>query len=236
MNVSDNYQVSVGASRNGAEASGYYTHQGSVAEIQASASYLDSQYSAVSASMQGGATLTAEGGALHRISQMGGTRMLVDTDGVAGVPVSGYGGSPAYSNVFGKVIVTDMISYNRNSIRIDVDKLADTAEATRSVTQSTLTEGAIGFRSFEVIDGGKAMAVIRLADGTFPPFGATVLNSKKQETGIVADEGNVWLSGIRGGEKMSVYWNGALQCSVTLPESFQSGIAGSLLLPCIQAR
>ncbi|VTR52018.1 Outer membrane usher protein papC precursor [Serratia fonticola] len=41
----------------------------------------------------------------------------------------------------------------------------------KSVVQATLTEGAIGYRRFDVIAGEKAMAVIRLADGTMPPFG-----------------------------------------------------------------
>ncbi|PCO16524.1 hypothetical protein CQA18_27715, partial [Enterobacter hormaechei] len=43
---------------------------------------------------------------------------------------------------------------------------SDEAEATQSVVQATLTEGAIGYRRFNVISGQKAMAVIRLADRT----------------------------------------------------------------------
>ncbi|WP_421094401.1 FimD/PapC C-terminal domain-containing protein, partial [Serratia fonticola] len=68
-----------------------------------------------------------------------------------------------------------------------------------------------------VISGEKAMAVIRLADGSTPPFGATVLNHKQQEVGIVNDGGSIYLSGINAGEVMTVHWGGRAQCELTLP-------------------
>ncbi|MFO6426590.1 hypothetical protein ACLBOM_13660 [Escherichia coli] len=40
------------------------------------------------------------------------------------------------------------------------------------MVQATLMEGAIGYRKFAVISGQKAMAVLRLSDGSHPPFGA----------------------------------------------------------------
>ncbi|MBK0690416.1 PapC/FimD family outer membrane usher protein, partial [Klebsiella pneumoniae] len=87
----------------------------------------------------------------------------------------------------------------------DLNQLGDNIEATVSVVQATLTEGAIGYRKFDVISGAKAMAAIKLADGSEPPFGATVINKRKQETGIVNDSGNVYLSGINAGETMVVH-------------------------------
>nr|WP_223499717.1 MULTISPECIES: outer membrane usher protein [unclassified Serratia (in: enterobacteria)] len=229
----DTYQVSAGTARTGADLSGYYARRGSQVDINASASYREGQYSAVGLSANGGATLTREGGALHRSGLMGGTRMLIDTDGVAGVPV-GANGNPVYSNRFGKAVVADVTSYYRNSVRIDIDKLADNAEVPRSVVQSTLTEGAIGYRKFEVISGEKAMAVILLADGSVPPFGASVLNQKKQDAGIVSDSGHVYLSGIRPNEKMAVNWNGSVQCHVTLPAVIPTGMTTNLMLPCVK--
>ncbi|CAI1012395.1 outer membrane usher protein [Serratia fonticola] len=229
---SDNYTLRTGMSNHDADMSGYYTHRGTLAQVDGMASYRSGQYSSAGVSMSGGATLTGEGGALHRTSLMGGTRMLVDTDGVAGVPVGGYGNT-VNSNIFGKAVVADVNSYYRSSVRIDVDKLADNAQATGSVLQGTLTEGAIGYRHFEVVAGEKAMAVIRLADGSVPPFGATVLNAKQQETGMVNDAGNVYLSGIKPGETMTVHWNSAEQCRITLPKEIPAGMTANLLLPCV---
>ncbi|EMH4079066.1 outer membrane usher protein [Serratia ureilytica] len=227
-----NYQLSAGSSRSGANLSGYYNRDGDMARLSANASYLQDRYSAVGGSLQGGMTLTPEGGALHRSSIAGGTRLLLDTEGVAGVPVRGYGSAVA-TNRWGKAVVSDVNSYYRNRASIDLDKLGDNAEATKSVVQATLTEGAIGYRKFEVIAGEKAMAVIKLADGSEPPFGATVLNARKQETGIVNDGGSVYLSGINAGERMTVRWNGAEQCEVHMPTPLPAEmLTANLLLPC----
>ncbi|MBC3946739.1 outer membrane usher protein [Erwinia persicina] len=227
----DSYQLSSGITRDGATASGYYSHQGDMAQIDANASYQEGRYSSVGLSLQGGATATLEGAALHRSGMIGGTRLLLDTDGVADIPIGGYG-PVTRSNRFGKAVVTDVNSYYRNKISIDVNNLPENAEATRSVVQATLTEGAIGYRKFEVIAGEKAMAVIRLADGTTPPFGATVQNPKKQNVGIIGDDGSVYLSGINPEEEMTVRWSGQVQCVVTLPAQIPRSDTSALLLPC----
>ena len=227
-----NYQISAGGSRSGANLSGYYNRDGDLARMSANASYQQDRYSAIGGSLQGGMTLTAEGGALHRSNMAGGTRLLLDTEGVAGVPVRGYGSTMA-TNRWGKAVVVDVNSYYRNKASIDLDKLGDNAEATTSVVQATLTEGAIGYRKFAVIAGEKAMAVIKLADGGEPPFGATVLNARKQETGIVNDGGSVYLSGINAGDRMTVRWNGAEQCEVQMPTPLPAEmLTANLLLPC----
>lgn len=225
------YQVSAGSSDHGSEMSGYYTLDGALANVKASGSHHEGRYSALGLSLQGGMTLTPQGGALHRATQMGGTRVLVDTDGIADVPV-GNGSRATRTNLFGKAVVSDLSNYYRTSVKIDVDKLNDNVEAIRSVAQTTLTEGAIGFRRFDVIAGEKAMAIIRLADGSFPPFGATVQNQKQQETGIVNDEGNVYLSGIQQGGTMSVRWNGDIQCHMTMPHKLPADMSEILFLPC----
>lgn len=119
---------------------------------------------------------------MHRTTVPGGTRLLIDTDGVANVPVQGYG-SPVASNRFGKAVISEVSSYFRNSARIDLDNLSEQAEATRSVVQATLTEGAIGYRQFSVVAGLKAIATIRLADGRYPPLAhwSVMLNSNRLE-------------------------------------------------------
>ncbi|WP_440515028.1 outer membrane usher protein [Serratia sarumanii] len=231
-----NYSLSAGTSRSGGSASGYYNREGDSTQFSANASYQDGRYSAVGLSVQGGMTLTAEGGALHRTGMLGGTRILIDTQGVPDVPVRGYGRA-SKTNAWGKAVIGDVNSYYRNRASIDLNQLGDNAEATTSVVQATLTEGAIGYRQFDVIAGGKAMAIIKLADGSEPPFGAKVLNVRKQETGLVNDGGSVYLSGIRAGETMTVHWNGAVQCEVRMPTPLPANmLMNTLLLPCHPVR
>ncbi|QSB39148.1 fimbria/pilus outer membrane usher protein [Pseudomonas hygromyciniae] len=141
-----------------------FNHEGDSTRLTANASYQPGEYSAIGGSPQGGATLIAHGGALHRSNINGGTCLLLDTDGVSDVPVRGRGPTTR-TNYFGKAVVSDISPYYRDEASIDLDKLGDNVEATRSITQATLTEGAIGYRKFEVISGSKAMAFITLPHG-----------------------------------------------------------------------
>lgn len=228
----NNYQLSVGNARSGVNLSGYYNYEGDSARISANAGYQEGSYSAAGFSAQGGMTLTANGGAIHRASTPGGTRMLIDTNGVPGIPVRGYG-STSRTNTWGKAVIGDVNSYYRNKVSIDLNQLGDNAEAPQSVVQATLTEGAIGYRKFDVIAGQKAMAVIKLADGSEPPFGALVINSRKQETGLVNDGGTVYLSGVNAGGIMTVHWNDRAQCEVQMPSPLPADmLMNMLLLPC----
>lgn len=228
----DNYRVAAGGTDDGGSLSGYYDHPGDLAEVTGNLDYQHGQYSAAGLSLRGGLTATAKGAALHRSNVAGGTRVLVDTGDAADIPVHGYSNN-TYTNRFGKAVITEVGDYSKNSLSLDINNLPENAEATASVAQATLTEGAIGYRRFNVIAGQKAMAVIRLADGSYPPFGASVRNAEKQEVGLVNDEGQAYLSGLKPGARLSVSWNGAAQCAVTLPASL-AGVSqnGNLLLPC----
>lgn len=208
----NSYQLS--ASNNAA--SGYLNHVGDWADIDLSASTQQGDSRTLGASIRGGGTLTAHGGALHRTNSQGGIRLMIDTGGVPDVPMRGYG-APTRTNAFGKAVISDIGSYQRTAASVDLESLPSNVEATQSVTQLTLTEGAIGYRAIDVISGEKAMAVLRLPDGSSPPFGATVKNMKQQDTGIVNDDGNVYLSGIHAGQQMVVSWGGVKRCTLTLP-------------------
>lgn len=110
------------------------------------------------------------------------------------------------TNRFGKAVITNVNSYYRNQTSIDLDNLPEDVETTQSVIQATLTEGAIGYRRFDVIAGSKAMVTILMAGRDAPPFGATAKNSSGQDTGIVGEEGLTYLSGMQPGETMTLNW------------------------------
>lgn len=229
----NNYSVSAGTTTDGRGiGSGYFTHAGDNAQLSANASIRGSDYSAVGLSLQGGMTATAQGAALHRANVLGGTRMMVDTGGVEGVPIRGYG-AVANTNRFGKAVVTDISNYYRSSISVYLDGLPENMDATRSVVQDTLTEGAIAYRKFGILAGQKAMAVVKLADGSTPPFGATVTNVSHVQTGLIGDDGSVWLMGLNPGSVMDVNWDDQIQCRIHLPKRLPPDLTRILLLPCL---
>ena len=232
INDKNSYNLSANTTSGGdTGGSAYLTHEGDLAQMSVNASYQNNNYHAFGMSLQGGATATAHGAALHRSGGNGGTRMMVDTGGESGVPVRGYGAT-VNSNLFGKAVVADISSYYRSSVNVDLDALPDNIDATRSVVQDTLTEGAIGYRKFGIISGEKEMAVIKLADGSAPPFGASVTNSDAAQTGITGDDGSVWLTGIKPGGVMDVNWDGHSQCQIHLPKALPAAGAQAILLPC----
>ncbi|WP_259567503.1 outer membrane usher protein [Enterobacter sichuanensis] len=232
--IDDNndYRINAGTTADGrGTGNGYFTHDGDLASITANASFTGSDYSATGLSMQGGMTATAHGAALHRTNTSGGTRMMVDTEGVSNVPVRGGYGGITRTNLFGKAVVSDISSYYRSDVTVDLESLPENVDATRSVVQGTLTEGAIGYRKFGILAGEKSMAVIKLADGSSPPFGATVSNDDGAQTGIIGDAGSVWLAGLRPGEEMNVRWGSDAQCHINLPSPLPPP-SSTLLLPC----
>lgn len=231
----DSYSLNAGVNSGGgqpsqSQISAYYNHSSPLANLSANFSAAENGYTSFGMSASGGATITAKGAALHAGGMNGGTRLLVDTDGVGGVPVDG---GRVSTNRWGIGVVTDVSSYYRNTTSVDLNKLPDDMEATRSVVESVLTEGAIGYREFEVLKGSRLFAVLRLADNSHPPFGASVTNAKGRELGMVADSGLAWLSGVNPGETLNVGWDGRTQCVVDIPAKLDP--AQQLLLPCRKA-
>lgn len=227
-----NYRVSAGLNnqqQNGAKSqfSGFYTQRSSLAELSLNGSYAQDNYTSYGLALRGGATVTAKGAALHSSNAGGSTRLMLNTDDVAGVPIEG---RSLRSNAFGIAVLNDVTSYYRTDTRIDINQLADNVEARQPAVESALTDGAIGYRRFGVVKGLKAIATLRRADGSYPPFGSSVSNNKGQELAIVSEDGFAYLSGISAGETLDIAWNGSKQCQVTIPEKIQA--QSQLLLPC----
>lgn len=227
----NNVSLSVGNNRHSALLSGYYSHKGNNSDFNSSFNYMSNSSMSLSSTLQGGMTLTGYGAGFHPITALGGTRIFVDTNGVKDVPVK-YNGTTLRSNSFGKAIVPDLTSYYKTNLAIDINKLPKNVEVADSIAQSTLTEGAIGYRNFDVIYGKKLMVLLRLKDGSYPPFASDIKNNDGKVTGIVGDQGEAYIGGIRPGETMNVTWQGS-ECVITFPKDIEShDVFDKLLLPC----
>lgn len=228
----DSYSLSAGISNGNGQSSqkqvsAYYSHSSPLANISANFSAAQNGYNSFGLNASGGATITTKGAALHAGGMNGSTRLLIDTDGVGGVPVDG---GRVYTNRWGIGVVTDVSSYYRNTTSVDLNKLPEDMEAIHPVVESVLTEGAIGYRKFEVLKGNHLFAVLSLPDSSYPPFGASVTNEKGRELGMVADNGLAWLSGVTQGEILNVDWDGKKQCEIDIPKNLD--VTQQLLLPC----
>ncbi|MDJ7507175.1 fimbrial outer membrane usher protein StdB [Salmonella enterica] len=234
-NSDTSWNISAGRSRN--ETGSNSNFSGSIqsslpwGQVSADASLQPGQYRSVGLNWYGSATATAYGAAFSQ--PMGGNepRMMIDTGGVPGVPVSG--GSSITSR-FGIAVVRGGGSYRHSDISVDVASLPDDVEVSDSVISQVLTEGAIGYRRIDASRGEQVLGNIRLADGKVPPFGAQVVSSRTgKTTGMVGDDGQVYLTGITAEDHqaLAVSWNGRIQCRLALPEKLTLS-QGALLLPC----
>ncbi|EBS0416320.1 fimbrial outer membrane usher protein StdB [Salmonella enterica subsp. enterica serovar Newport] len=200
-------------------------------QVAADATLQPGQYRSLGLSWYGSATATRHGAALSQSLSGNEPRMMIDADGVAGVPVAGGSG---VTNPFGIAVVSGGGSYQRSDIAVDVTALPDDVEVNNSVISQVLTEGAIGYRKINASQGEQVMGNLRLADGKAPPFGAQVVSSRSGRTlGMVGDDGLAYLTGISSEDRqaIAVSWNGNIQCRLTLPEKVTLS-QGPLLLPC----
>lgn len=223
----NSWNMSTGVNQQGKGiVSGYYTHNSPYGSMNLNSSWQQDSYAALSGTVRGGVTATAYGAAAHRDAGSN-SRIMVNTGDVGDVPIDG---GRVRTNRFGIAVVPGVNSYYDTTTRIDVNNLPYDVEAVRAVVQGTLTEGAIGYRNFEVVRGEKMFASLRTVDGTAPPFGAVVVNKSGREISVVNDDGTVYLSGVKQQEKLDVAWEGKKQCRITIPANYQN--LSQLLLPC----
>lgn len=224
--------VSAGAASdrpdNGAQFRGNYQHRSSAGDLQLSGSYAASDYSSASASWSGSFTATRHGAALHRRSMGNEPRLMVSTDGIGDIPVQG---DLNTTNRFGYAVVPMISSYQPTTVAVNLDALPDGVTVTENTLRETWTEGAIGYKPLASRAGMDINAIIRTADGKYPPLGAVVLaDDGKSDVGMLSEEGHVWLSGVNEGQQFSVQW-GNLSCRITLPDTL-TPLPRQLILPC----
>ncbi|ELF5324217.1 fimbria/pilus outer membrane usher protein [Vibrio cholerae] len=218
----NSYSVTASTSPNGESASGFYTHTGDKATVMANVSHISGDSTSLGLSLSGGITATGEGAALHRVGIMGGNRIMIDTDGAKDVPVHA-GDLVTYSDKHGKAVVADVSSYYRQRTSIDVDKLGEEIEPIGTpVTMGTLTEGAIGYRHFDILSGSKLMVELVKDDGQAVPFASEVFNEKGQLLGMVGEDGMAYLAGLHKGDTIEARWGNSKLCYIQLPSSLPS--------------
>jgi len=228
-NRDTNWQLSTGLNQSGkGQVRGYMTQKLPYGVLSTTAAYEQDSYTSVGGTFRGGITATQYGAAFHRNGSPGSSRMLLDTTNVKGVPIQG---GKAVTNRYGLAVLADVNSYYNVNARIDVNELADDVEANRAVVQGTMTEGAIGYRRFDVTQGTRLFAAVRLQDGNVPPFGAVILNAKGREMAIVDEGGSTYLTGVQPNETLQVAWAGKSQCDIQIPATAKS--MDQVLLPCV---
>ncbi|AHF77002.1 Fimbrial biogenesis outer membrane usher protein [Sodalis praecaptivus] len=190
-------------------------YQGTYGNTSAGYSY-NRNYRQVNYGAAGGAVL--HGGGLTLGQPLGDTNVLVAAPGAAGVPVEN--GNGIRTDWRGYTVVPYASVYRQNRVALDSSQLDDYTEIDNTVTRVVPTRGALVKANFKARSGARAL--LTLTRGGRPlPFGATV--SSGDNSGIVGDDGQVYLSGLPNAGVLTAQWGAQpdQQCKVhyRLPET-----------------
>lgn len=154
--------------------------------------------------MNGGAVIYPFGAALGSDSVMNGVS-IVETPGVKGVKVQQGGG---HTSFLGTAIVTSLDYYNENHINLVPDGLPNDITLAETSKRTVPVKGAVTLLKYNTLKGSQVVFSLRDKAGKPLPFGALVSlsNSEIDNTGIVGDEGRVYLAGIPEKGQLHVAW------------------------------
>ncbi len=149
--------------------------------------------------LTGGAVLHADGLTLSQ--PLGDTSVLIAAPGAAGVPLEN--GAGVKTDWRGYTVRPYATSYRENRVALDISKLDEQTEIDNAVNRVVPTRGAIVKADFKTRSGLRAL--LTLAYGGKPlPFG-TLVNAG-ENSGIVGDDGLVFLSGLEKEGVLRAKW------------------------------
>ncbi|NXZ87013.1 fimbrial biogenesis outer membrane usher protein [Serratia fonticola] len=181
--------------------------------------------------MSGGMIAHAEGVTLSRT--LGSSVALISAPGAEGVSLTNGGGK---TDSRGFAVVPYLSDYSRNSIGLDPSTLPDNVDLPQNQQIVYPTNGAVVKANFATRIGYQVLMTLTRASGVVP-FGATASlleNAASEEiTGIVGDNGQVYLAGLPEKGVLSVTWGKGndRQCRVSYN---LSGQKPTVQMPVIQ--
>lgn len=204
--VSQRHARSVNSTTNGGSASASY--RGSMGNANAGYS-VNGDNRQYSYGVSGGALLHSNGLTLGQ--QINGTGVLISAAGASQALVRNEQG--VKTDYRGYAIKPGASDYRENRVELDTRYLDDNTELQNSVTRVIPTKDAIVRASFTVHSGRRVIATL-MRGGKPLPFGTMV--SAGDNTGIVGDEGQVYLSGMADEGQITATWGSRADQTCTL--------------------
>ncbi|HEF4732965.1 fimbria/pilus outer membrane usher protein [Burkholderia multivorans] len=214
------YQISAGTTDGRASANASFRQRTSAYQLTAQASTVANGYAAASLEVDGSLVATQYGIAAHAKGNAGDTRLLVSTDGVRDVPLSG---TLTHTDSRGYAVLDGISPYNVYDAAVNVEKLPLEVQVSNPIQRMVLTDGAIGFVQFSAARGSNLYLTLTDAAGKPLPFGASVQDAANgKELGIVGEGGAAYLTQVQPKSSMVVRAGERTLCTIdTLPNRLQ---------------
>lgn len=202
--------------RNYASGSAGIDYSGTYGEIYANYDY-DNSWQNINYGASGSLILHEDG--LTFGQAFSDSAILVKVPGVDGARISNDVG--VFTDYRGYTIVPNVALYRRNDVSLDTESMPYNAEIEVATTSVVPTRGSITRAEFSANVGLRAILTLMDPTGKKLPFGATVTHlsksSGKSISGIVSDNGQVYMSGLDDSGELQVQWgrNNHEQCKAS---------------------
>ena len=181
--------------------------------------------------MSGGVLAHANGVTLSQ--PLNDTVVLIKAPGAEGVKVENQTG--VRTDWRGYAVLPYATEYRENRVALDTNSLADNVDLDDAVASVVPTHGAIVRAEFKARVGIKLLMTLT-HNGRPVPFGAMVTSDSNQNGSIVADNGQVYLSGMPLAGKVRVKWGDGVGASCVaeyrLPAQSQQQMLSQLTAVC----
>ncbi|EBW1732446.1 fimbrial biogenesis outer membrane usher protein [Salmonella enterica subsp. enterica serovar Kottbus] len=147
---------------------------------------------------------------------MGETMALVRAPGAGNVKVQNQTGLS--TNLFGYAVMPSLTPYRRTDISLDPSGLGNTVSLSQTSTSVVPTRGAVVLADYRTEQGRQVLMTLNSPDGKPVPFGAVAaLKQQKDNTAIVGDGGQVFLTGLPDEGELTVQWGGGTDQHCQVP-------------------
>ncbi|HDC4802748.1 TPA: fimbrial biogenesis outer membrane usher protein [Escherichia coli] len=160
--------------------------------------------------------------------------IVVNTSGVSGIGTSA-GNRTTWP---GTALISSPLLYTENRVDLRTDGLPDDIVLAETSARAVPSRGAVVVLDYTVYRGGQVVFTLKRPDGNVLPFGSVVsldgIPSRKENTGIVGDEGRVYLAGVPEKGRLTVD-SGGKQCHAdfVLPQNRkQAGPVAEVVAVC----
>ncbi|WP_072129020.1 fimbria/pilus outer membrane usher protein [Kluyvera genomosp. 1] len=229
-----NWSVQEGYSNDDNQTNGslYGNYQGRYAELSSGYAY-DGNSHRLNYGIQGG--IVAHKNGITLAQSLNDTIILVNAQGAKDVPVSSQTGVMTDSRGF--AVVPYANPYHKNSISLDTEQITSSNVDLHDTTQYVYpTRGAVVEAGYRASIGYRALFTLIQANGKPVPFGAMVsptgTPTEKDNSSIVGDEGQAYLSGLQDTGKLQVKWGTTrvTQCVVNYSLPKKKSLSGIEIL------
>ncbi|MCT6592551.1 fimbria/pilus outer membrane usher protein [Pantoea dispersa] len=147
--------------------------------------------------------MVAHSGGLTLSQPLGDTLILVNTGGAGGIPVGSLPG--IRTDYRGYAVIPYASDYRENRVALDVNALPANTDVDDPVSVMVPTHGAVVRADFRARVGLRTLMTLTY-NGRPVPFGASAHSEVSGDTGIVGDNGEVYLSGLPPEGTLHVQW------------------------------